>query len=93
MSIAPTKPDLPNPWRFDQAPNVAANVSTDITSANKPILLVTHYEDDHRWGFQSGFSVFMADAQVVAMKEVFLIAQTILEIVDWDQAGQPHAIK
>ena len=82
MSIAHTPNELPEPWPFDQAPNVAAVTSTHITKDGADILLVTHYDDDHSWGFQSGLDVTMADAQVVSMKTIFTIDPTIAEIAD-----------
>jgi hypothetical protein len=69
-------------WLFDQAPNVAAVTSTHITKNGCPILLVTHYEDDHSWGFQSGKPVSMADAQVVGMSEIIRLDATLFEIAD-----------
>lgn len=69
-------------WLFDQAPNVAAVTSTHITKDGCPILLVTHYEDDHSWGFQSGKPVSMADAQVVGMSEIVRLDSTLFEIAD-----------
>ena len=45
--------DMGSQWPFDQAPNVAAVTSTHITREGCPILLVTHYEEDHSWSFQS----------------------------------------
>jgi hypothetical protein len=70
-------------WLFDQAPNVAAVTSTHITKHGCPILLVTHYEDDHSWVFQSGKPVSMADAQVVGMGEIFRLDATLFEIADF----------
>lgn len=69
-------------WLFDQAPNVAAITSTHITKHGCPILLVTHYEDDHSWGFQSGNAVTMSDAQVVRMDEILRLDSTLMEIAD-----------
>lgn len=68
------------PWPFDQAPNVAAVTSTHITWQRLPILLVTHYEDDHSWGFQSGLPFITADAQIVAMKTIMEIDPSVAEI-------------
>ena len=69
-------------WPFDQAPNVAAVTSTHITTEGKPILLVTHYRDDHSWGFQSGLPVTTADAQVVGMKEIVKLDSSVAEVAD-----------
>jgi hypothetical protein len=82
MSIARMPSELPDPWPFDQAPNVIAVTSTHITRDGLPILLVTHYDDDDSWGFQSGQPVTMAEAQLVAMKTVFGFDPTIVEVAD-----------
>ena len=82
MTIARTLPELPDPWPFDQEPNVVAITSTHITRDGKPVLLATHYEDDDSWGFQSGQPVTMADAQLVAMKTVYAFDPSIVEIAD-----------
>ena len=70
------------PWPFDQAPNVAAITSTHITKDGCPILLVTHYEDDDGWGFQSGKPVTMAEAQLVGMGEIIQRDGSLFEIAD-----------
>ncbi|MGH9968902.1 MAG: hypothetical protein ACREBG_14035 [Pyrinomonadaceae bacterium] len=41
-------------WPFDQAPNVAAITTRQVIESGSPILLVTHYEDDHSWAFLCG---------------------------------------
>lgn len=38
--------------------------------AGHPVLIATHYEDDHSWGFMDGTPTDMAAALVVAMSEV-----------------------
>jgi hypothetical protein len=73
MVIARTFPELPDPWPFDQEPNVVAVTFSHITRDGLPVLLVTHYEDDDSWGFQSGQPVTMAEAQLVEMKTLFRI--------------------
>ena len=69
-------------WPFDQAPNVAAITSSHILEKNLPILQVTHYDDDHSWGFQSGFPVTMDEGKVIAMQEALKIDPTLSEISD-----------
>jgi len=72
----------PKGWPFDQAPNVAAITSTHITKDGDPILLVTHYEDDHSWGFQSGKPIETKDGQLVAMKTIVELDPTVMQIAD-----------
>jgi hypothetical protein len=69
-------------WPFDQAPNVAAITSRHITKEGRPILLVTHYGDDHSWGFQSGDPVSTEDAQVVGMGTIFRLDSTLAQVAD-----------
>jgi hypothetical protein len=71
--------DTPRDWPFDQGPRVAAITSTHITKQHLPVLLVTHYEDDDSWGFQSGLPVTTADMQIVAMEEIMKIDPSIAE--------------
>jgi hypothetical protein len=56
-------------WNFDQAPNVACMTCRSVI-AGHPVLIATHYEDDHSWGFMDGTPTDMAAALVVAMSEV-----------------------
>ncbi|MBC2600570.1 hypothetical protein [Puniceicoccus vermicola] len=67
-------------WPFDQAPNVAAITSTQVMNEGMPILLVTHYEDDHSWGFQSGHTVTTKEAMLVGIKEIVKFDPTVFEI-------------
>ncbi|MCO6390601.1 hypothetical protein GTW25_06120 [Aliihoeflea aestuarii] len=56
-------------WKFDQAPNVACITCQSVIDGH-PVLIATHYEDDHSWGFMDGAPIDMAKALVVAMSEV-----------------------
>lgn len=56
-------------WKFDQAPDVAC-ITCRAVIDGKPILVVTHYEDDHSWSFMDGSPTNTAAALVVAMSEV-----------------------
>ena len=40
-------------WKFDQAPNVACITSQAVLDGS-PVLVVTHYGDDHSWAFLDG---------------------------------------
>jgi len=57
------------PWMFDQAPNVACIASAAVL-AGDPVLVVTHYEDDHSWAFLDGRPADAAQAKIVAMSRV-----------------------
>jgi len=82
MTIARELLELPDPWPFDQEPNVAAITSTHLTRDGRPVMLVTHYDHDDSWSFQSGLPVTMEDAQLVAMKTVYGFDPTIVEVAD-----------
>jgi hypothetical protein len=69
-------------WPFDQAPNVAATTSRYVTEEGRPILLVTHYEDDHSWGFQSGDPLSVEDGRVVGMGTILRHDPTLARIAD-----------
>jgi hypothetical protein len=56
-------------WKFDQAPNVACVTCRSVIEGH-PVLVVTHYEDDHSWSFMDGTPVDMETAMMVAMSEV-----------------------
>ena len=56
-------------WMFDQAPNVACITSRSVV-AGAPVLVATHYEDDHSWAFFDGQAFDPEQAIVVAMSEV-----------------------
>ena len=56
-------------WKFDQAPNVACIACRSVFEGH-PLLVVTHYEDDHSWAFMDGEPFEGATALVVAMSEV-----------------------
>lgn len=57
------------PWKFDQAQNVACITCQSVVDGS-PVLLVTHYEDDHSWAFLDGLTFNPKRALVVAMSEV-----------------------
>jgi hypothetical protein len=66
-------------WVFDQAPNVACIVSRAVMSGG-PVLVVTHYEDDHSWAFLDGRPFSAAQAMIVAMSEVLEAHPNLVEI-------------
>jgi hypothetical protein len=67
-------------WPFDQAPNVAAITTRQVTDDNFPILSVVHYADDHSWAFTCGTSNESQDARIVGMGQVSQLDATIFEI-------------
>ena len=67
-------------WKFDQAKNVAAVTSVHITKKNMPILLVSHYSDDHSWAFLSGQPITVEESQIVSMGEIVNLDPTVSEV-------------
>jgi len=43
--------DTMTDWPFDQPPGTAAITTVRVIEEDLPILLVTHYADDHSWAF------------------------------------------
>ncbi|MCW3848377.1 hypothetical protein OF829_14125 [Sphingomonas sp. LB-2] len=56
-------------WKFDQVRN-AACITVRSVIDGAPVLLVTHYDDDHSWAFMDGEVHDTADGMVVAMSTV-----------------------
>ncbi|MDP1736869.1 MAG: hypothetical protein Q8L23_05455 [Caulobacter sp.] len=56
-------------WKFDQAPNVVCITCRSVIDGS-PVLVVTHYEDDHSWCFLDGQAHDLSEGLVVAMSTV-----------------------
>ena len=76
------RPSMPREWPFDQARNAAAITLRRIVDGERPILVVSHDEDDHGWQFLDGLDIAEADAAVVAMEEVAKLDPSVLEVAD-----------
>lgn len=68
-------------WIFDQPPN-AACIACRSVIAGEPVMLVTHYDDDHSWAFLDGKTSDTREALVVAMSEVLSAHPELFEIAD-----------
>jgi len=68
-------------WLFDQAPNVATVTCRPVIEG-APILVVTHYLDDHSWAFLDGQVWDQSKALVVGMKTVIDAHPYIKELAD-----------
>ncbi len=69
-------------WPFDQERNVATLTTQQVARSGLPVLLVTHYADDHSWLFACGTTNNMADYLIVGMGEVVDLDETLLEVAD-----------
>jgi hypothetical protein len=69
-------------WPFDEERNVAVFPSTHIFRDNRPILRVSHHEEDGAWQFHSGDPTEIGDVMVVALDEVLEHDSTIADLAD-----------
>lgn len=70
-------------WPFDQARNVAAISTRQVIELDYPILLVTHYEDDHSWAFLCGSTDnYAEDGRVIGMAEALSRDESLRSIAD-----------
>ena len=69
-------------WPFDQEPNVAALTTRQVLEG-RPILYITHYEDDHSWSFVHGSGEdFEQDGRLICMAEALELDETLREVAD-----------
>jgi hypothetical protein len=68
-------------WLFDQDPDVACIASTAVVNG-APVMIATHYEDDHSWAFLDGQEVDLDDALVVAMSTVLDLHPELDDVAD-----------
>jgi len=74
---------MEQPWSFDQPPNCGVITLRKIMEHGKPILLVSHDEDDHGWQFLDGSeNPDEADAVHVCLSHVVETDQTLIELAD-----------
>ena len=68
-------------WPFDQPENCAVILSRSIIDDGRPILFVSHDEDDHGWQFLDGSDPPSAP-MVVLLVEATEIDLTLVELAD-----------
>src|SRR5262245_12378484 len=69
-------------WPFDQPPNCAVVSLRSIVFDGRPILFVSHDEDDHGWQFLDGGEPDVANAAVVALSEIVDLDPSVLAVAD-----------
>jgi hypothetical protein len=70
-------------WRFDQGPEVAALTTRQVLEMKLPVLMVTHYSDDHSWAFVCGTTEdYLEDGRVVCMSHILNLDRSLVEIAD-----------
>ena len=67
---------------FYDAPNTAAIICCHIIDDGKPVLYVSHDEDDGMWQFLCGSAHETAEARLVSLKEVFDLDPSVGELKD-----------
>lgn len=82
MSFQMPKPELPNPWPFDQPPDCVSVTTTHVMHGGQAITHVSHDEEDHGWQFHYPGEKSMADALLVALKTIYLHDPTIADVAD-----------
>jgi hypothetical protein len=70
------------PWPFEEPRNVAAFSSTHIFRDGRPILYVTHDEEDGAWQFHSGSPTADSEVMIVALGEVLEHDSSIGQLAD-----------
>jgi len=73
---------MPDDWPFDQEKNAAAVTTLNVMENGLPVLVVTHYADDHSWAFLCGTTNQAADGRVISMGEVLELDPTLKSIAD-----------
>lgn len=69
-------------WPFEDPPNVAVFTTTAVVKGGRPILRVTHDEDDGAWQFHSGEDVGSGDAMIVALREILKLDPSVASLAD-----------
>jgi hypothetical protein len=69
-------------WLFTDARNTAVFTTRDFIEEGKPILLVTHDQDDGAWQFHTGKTVPASDDKVVALDEIIFRDPSVVELTD-----------
>lgn len=67
---------------FYDAPNTAAIICCHVINDGKPILFVSHDEDDGMWQFLCGKAHETDDAKLVSLKYVFDLDNTVGDLAD-----------
>ncbi len=69
-------------WPFTDARNTAIFTTRDVVEDDKPILLVTHDQDDGAWQFHTGQTIPASDAKIAALDEIVYRDPSVVEPTD-----------
>jgi hypothetical protein len=69
-------------WPFTDAPETAVYTTRDVIEKGKPILIVTHDQDDGAWQFHSANTTWDTDARIAALEEIVFHDPSVSELSD-----------
>ena len=69
-------------WPFDDPPNTACITTRFVLDREKPILLVTHDEDDGGWQFLCGSTSDPDDGRVIGLDCALQLDPNVAELAD-----------
>lgn len=69
-------------WQFNEPKNVPVFTTKEIIEEGKPILYVSHDEDDGAWLFLSGELINEENARLVGLKEIVEIDPSVLSLAN-----------
>jgi hypothetical protein len=69
-------------WPFKETRNTAIFTTRDVVEAGKPILVVTHDQDDGAWQFHTKKSIPDSDATIAALDEIVYDDPSVVELAD-----------
>ena len=77
-------------WPFDQVRDVATITTRQVIYENLPILIATHYSDDHSWAFLCGTTNNEEDAMVVGMGRMIDMDETLFDVANLPPGWGAH---
>jgi hypothetical protein len=69
-------------WPFDQAANVMAVSDAAVFDEGAPVLMVSHYSEDHSWAFLSGRPFAVERGKLVRMSTVLRHDPSLRSVAD-----------
>lgn len=69
-------------WPFTDARNTLVFTTRDVIEEGKPILLVTHDQDDGAWQFRTRKTVPPPEGEIVALDEIIFRDPSVVELAD-----------
>jgi hypothetical protein len=86
--MEPRNRSIPAEWPFDQPRNCATIFSKSVLDRSRPILRVSHDDDDNGWQFLDGVSEAIEDVALAGLGHVLDIDPSIVELADLEPGFQ-----